>query len=208
MSIPWQPLEQGQVNPDLTAAMRGIGQDESNFTVSVWQNNLYQVVARAHGTGIVHLSVKRHDRRQIRNWRHLQQIKNEVCGEEREAMEIYPAESRLVDGANEYHLWVLPEGMRITDQIGFREGIVPTDEQIERFNAAGHKGRQEPWDEGLTTGRNENTPYMTAEQEATIAANIPTKPKAGDFGWCECGAPLDADGKCIRQPPCWARKDS
>ena len=200
----WKPLVPGVVNPDLIYAMRKIGQPETRVTS--WQNDIYQVVAREHEGGVVHLSIKRHDRGKARDWRHLQQIKNEVCGPEREGMEIYPAESRLVDGANEYHLWVLPESMKLTDQIGFREGVVPTDDQIDRFNEAGHKGRQEPWQDGLTTGRNPHTPYMTAEQEAQINDAIPTKPEAGDFGWCPCGAPLDEGGTCIRQPECWARK--
>jgi len=29
-----------------------------------------------------------------------------IVGEEHEAFEVYPAESRLVDTANQYHLWV------------------------------------------------------------------------------------------------------
>lgn len=48
-----------------------------------------------------------------------QQIKNEVIGEQREAVEIYPAESRKVDFTNTTHLWVLPEG----DMVPF--GMVP-----------------------------------------------------------------------------------
>jgi len=37
---------------------------------------------------------------------HFQQIKNEIIGPEYEATELYPAESRLVDSSEEYHLWV------------------------------------------------------------------------------------------------------
>lgn len=51
--------------------------------------------------------------RPIHNWRHLQRIKNELFGPEREAVELYPAESRLVDTTNSYWLWVMPEGKRI-----------------------------------------------------------------------------------------------
>ena len=49
----------------------------------------------------------------IKDWRHFQQIKNEIAGEEREAVEIYPAESRKVDTSNKWHLWVLPEGEKV-----------------------------------------------------------------------------------------------
>ena len=54
-----------------------------------------------------HLSIKRRDKEPIHDWRDLQEIKNQLCGPEIEAMEIYPAESRKVDSANQYHLWAL-----------------------------------------------------------------------------------------------------
>jgi hypothetical protein len=60
---------------------------------------------------ITHLSIKRHDREAIHDWRELQRIKNEICGPACEAVELYPAESRLMDTSNQFHLWVLPEGM-------------------------------------------------------------------------------------------------
>jgi hypothetical protein len=41
----------------------------------------------------------------VHDWRDLQRIKNELVGPECEAVELYPAESRLVDTANQYHLW-------------------------------------------------------------------------------------------------------
>ena len=57
--------------------------------------------------GIIHLSIKRHDREPVSDWRDMQEIKNQIVGKEHEAVEIYPADSRLVDTANQYHLWVL-----------------------------------------------------------------------------------------------------
>ena len=58
-----------------------------------------------------HLSIKRRDRAPIDEdrWRILQRIKNSLLGPEHEAVELYPAESRLVDTANQYHLWCLQE---------------------------------------------------------------------------------------------------
>lgn len=38
-----------------------------------------------------------------------QQIKNMIVGEEHESFELYPAESRLVDTAIQYHLWVFTD---------------------------------------------------------------------------------------------------
>jgi hypothetical protein len=70
--------------------------------------------------GWIHLSIRHNDRRAVRDWRQFQRIKNELVGEEREAMEIYPAESRLVDEANSYHLWVMPAGQQVP--VGFNEG--------------------------------------------------------------------------------------
>jgi len=82
-------------------------------------NNLYQVSVDEDIGGALHLSIVRRDRRPIRDWRHLQRIKNEIAGPDREAVEIYPAESRLVDTNNQYHLWVFPEGSGV--KIGFQE---------------------------------------------------------------------------------------
>ena len=59
---------------------------------------------------IIHLSIKRIDRSSYVPWRDLQRIKNEICGDQSEAIMLNPAEKRLVDTANQYHLWVLPEG--------------------------------------------------------------------------------------------------
>jgi hypothetical protein len=38
----------------------------------------------------------------------LQQIKNELIGPEHEALELFPAESRLINISNEFHLWAHP----------------------------------------------------------------------------------------------------
>jgi hypothetical protein len=129
----------------------------------------------------VHLSIKRFDRGPVRDWRHLQQIKNEVVGPEAEAFEIFPAESRLVDTANQYHLWAIPAqtGIDANDPqqavivipigptnadpdkaylvMGYQERLVASDEQVKAYNEQkGHKGKQEPWEDGLTTGAGRN----------------------------------------------------
>lgn len=44
------------------------------------------------------------------SWAEKQRIKNEIFGNERVAFEVFPKESELVDEANMYHIWVLPEG--------------------------------------------------------------------------------------------------
>ena len=82
-------------------------------------NNLYQVARRdpfpdevSGQIGFIHLSIKRHDKKPIVNWNHLQRIKNEIVGPEYEAVELFPAESRLVNMANQYHLWVLHDSSK------------------------------------------------------------------------------------------------
>lgn len=46
-------------------------------------------------------------------WSEKQRIKNELFGRERAAVEVFPAESKLVDAAMMYHLWILPEKMSL-----------------------------------------------------------------------------------------------
>lgn len=86
----------------------------------IWCNDKYQVnidFTPDHNFGpdvaLVHLSIKTLDKSAIHDWRDFQEIKNALCGAECEGIEIYPAESRLLDAANQYHLWVLPEGAKV-----------------------------------------------------------------------------------------------
>lgn len=92
--------------------------------IRVWINDIYQVaeneVTDDTGAKWIWLSIKRRDKKTVHDWRHLQRIKNELVGYEREAIEIYPPDSQLVDEANQYHLWVMPAGTH--SPVGFREG--------------------------------------------------------------------------------------
>ena len=93
-----QLLAAGVTREQLEAEARG---------ATYWINDLYQVERREHALGsTVHLCIRRRDGKPIfRDWRHFQAIKNQLIGEECEAVELYPAESRLVDSSNKYHLW-------------------------------------------------------------------------------------------------------
>lgn len=73
---------------------------------------------------MVHLSIKRRDKQPCRDWRDFQRIKNELVGPEAEGVEIYPAESRLVDLAAQFHLWVFTTGKL---PFGFDEGRLVSD---------------------------------------------------------------------------------
>ena len=92
----------------------------------IWMNDRYVVhVDRFDDGAVHHLSIRRVDRKAARDWRHFQQIKNELAGEDAEAVELYPAEDRLVDCANQFHLWCLPPGRRFP--LGFEERLVLDD---------------------------------------------------------------------------------
>lgn len=92
-----------------------------------WVSGVYHVALdkhTEHGFGkeveVWHLSIKRHDREPIGDWRVLQRIKSEIVGQETEALELYPAESRVVDTANQYHLYAFPGAMI---PVGFPKGM-------------------------------------------------------------------------------------
>jgi hypothetical protein len=74
-------------------------------TAPVFTNDTYTVQMEQVGP-FVHLSIRRNNWDTCKDWRHFQQIKNMLVGAENEAVELFPAESRLVDTANVYHLWV------------------------------------------------------------------------------------------------------
>lgn len=163
----WQPMK--RTPPPYNAALtEKLTPGES---IEVWSNDLYEVIKRTLPDGSSWLSINRWDREAIHDWRHFQQIKNEVCDPEQEGIELYPAESRLADSSNQYHLWVMPLGTKLP--IGFGEGLVTTDEQGRKFtDDPGHKGKQRPHEDGLTTGRGEQTPYMDDEQFAAQSRKV------------------------------------
>lgn len=165
---PWTPMRQGVLNPAYVSTVYGVTIPEGRrsiridqaqpdakrgherMLVEVWSNDLYEATAEHFGNGWAYLTLKRHDRRAVRDWRHLQSIKNEVCGPEREAFEIFPAESRLVDEANQYHLWVMPEGATLP--VGQRERQVGGAEGTQGRVRGEDRARQRPFQPGLSTG--------------------------------------------------------
>ena len=81
-----------------------------------WRNSFYLVFCKqlepARGIeGAVRLTIKHNQGKAVREWKHLQRIKNEIVGAEREAVEIFPPESMLVDLSKEHHLFVTPVGV-------------------------------------------------------------------------------------------------
>ncbi len=128
---PWTNFERGFIHVDIAdpktiADIRKM-MDTFNMTETecvntlleaekdeIWMNSRYQVNVRRNlpakglediAPVLVHLSIKRLDKGTFIPWRDKQRIKNELIGDEYEAVELYPAETRLVDTANQYHLW-------------------------------------------------------------------------------------------------------
>jgi hypothetical protein len=127
--LPWTPFVKAEDCPE-------IGDD------LIVLNSRYQVNVRYLGERpvfgkVVHLSIKRRDKKPLRSWRELQRIKNEICGEGCEAVEIFPAESRLVDSSNQYHVYVF-ESYRLP--FGFEDRFVS--------EQATHGAVQEPFEDG------------------------------------------------------------
>lgn len=110
----WEPFEEAKPVPSAHVIIDQARKlDATPF--KLFTNNLYQVAVyerEPYQDGwpmMIHLSIKRLDREAIHDWRDLQRIKNELVGPEHEAVELYPAESRLVDTANQYHLFVMAD---------------------------------------------------------------------------------------------------
>ena len=55
------------------------------------------------------LSVRRLDGQKIAEWADLQNIKNQVLGENGEAIQIFPAQDSAIDSVNQYHLFGAPD---------------------------------------------------------------------------------------------------
>ena len=146
IEVTWRTLAEDHEMSKTAAKklLRDIKKDE------IWMNNIYQVnIRRRTGQGffdssnevyngfpkengeVVWLSIKRLDKEPIHDWRDLQQIKNEVVGEEAEAIEIYPAESRKMDVANQYHLFAFTTKI----PIGFVGRAVESSAKAEQVGA-------------------------------------------------------------------------
>lgn len=131
----WEPLTQLQPHqtfrkPEVvaeTANHYGVSLDEANKLLDEEEakclffiNSLYQVsMSRVYvdwfgePKDIIQLCIRRRDGAMIWDWRHFQQIKNELCGEECEGLQLFPAESRKVDTSNKWHIWVVADGTRM-----------------------------------------------------------------------------------------------
>lgn len=153
----WQRLQPGEPVPKTAEQMRVMAEQTSlslgrKVTPAeleaelkrgdLWLNDKYQVGRRdcgpdGAGGRVIWLSIKRIDREPIHDWRDLQRIKSELCGPEAEGVELYPAESRVVDTANQYHLWVFTKARL---ELGWQKGERMTPEQAAVVGAKQREG--------------------------------------------------------------------
>lgn len=139
----WQQLERGylDIDPHTRDVISGH---------EIWMNDLYQVNVRRHiqppGAPLfTWLSIKRRDKHPIHDWRHFQWIKNQLVGEENAGVEVYPKESELVDGSNQYHLWVL-EDSALNFPFGFHDGRIVTETPLENGRQRSFPDNMKPHD--------------------------------------------------------------
>lgn len=151
----WEPLTR---RPDLERAHRAANEKLHHYD-EIWTNRLYCVFVRFDIEGLneslpfkfTWLSIKRHDKAPSSDWRHYQFIKNQLCGPESEGAQLFPAESRLIDGSNQYHLWVI-NAPGFSFPFGFNEGRMISEHPFPG-------GGQRPWPANLK-------PEDLEEQEA------------------------------------------
>jgi hypothetical protein len=87
-----------------------------------FHNGKYQAILKDDGDVTI-LTIRREDRRPVTDWRDVQWIKNQLLGPDVEAVQLFPAESRLVDTSNQFYLFAFKEpGFRFP--FGFQERMV------------------------------------------------------------------------------------
>lgn len=121
-----KPLKKTEIdinNPDKVIYQQLLPNEE------YWENEKYFVcVRRGLNMGsetkykVTHLSIRHQDRNNyLIDWREFQQIKNQLVGHKKWGFEIYPSEDHLVDGSNQFHIWVF-ESAEIQPPFGFFDG--------------------------------------------------------------------------------------
>jgi len=114
-SAPWKELTLSHVDDDKDAGGR----------VEHWWNDTYSVTRRVYGddpvfgsrSGMILLGISSEDGTARHDFRDFQKIKNQLAGEEWEAIELYPAESRLMDPSNYYMLWCFQVRIKVGPKI-------------------------------------------------------------------------------------------
>jgi hypothetical protein len=75
------------------------------------RNEIFAVMIRPAPGGVTHLAITSLSQDRP-TWWEAMRIKNELCGPEATAVEVYPPMANVIDEADMYHLWVLPEPLK------------------------------------------------------------------------------------------------
>lgn len=141
----WQPLQPA------TAHRNGVAVDFEPDT-EMWRNDQY-IVHRRTVEGhegvepMYHLSIRNADNSTRHDWRDFQRIKNQLAGPEYEGVELYPAESKKIDTANQYHLFCFPFPLGI----GWKERMVTNRDVTTAQEPGANQRNNEPIDGPLNT---------------------------------------------------------
>lgn len=99
----WNPFR----DISIEARIKGLNIDQWD---NVFQNNKFIVFVSNNierkGRKYTRVMVRRSDSKAIYSWQDLFKIKNELFGEETEAIQFFPPKSELVDSANLYWFWI------------------------------------------------------------------------------------------------------
>ena len=90
----------------------------------VVENGVFSVLLRDVETAlgvVVHAMITPADKVEP-TWPEKQRIKDEVIGRGRTAVEVMPPHDEIVNAADSWHLWVLPEGMALPFSLATRGG--------------------------------------------------------------------------------------
>jgi hypothetical protein len=90
----------------LEAIMKIAHMPEKHRLLNFEKNNIYSAQVIQYSDKKL-LGIRRHDQSTDIPWSHKQRIKNEIFGHDVQAIEIYPPEGDLIDGANMYWLWIM-----------------------------------------------------------------------------------------------------
>lgn len=108
---PWERRDLAVDHPQRAAL-----EPEEFWLAQCWLNNRYSVqrsVFVCDWGEVDHLWVRRHDGERVRSWIDLQQIKDNLLGPDRVALEVFPPAAELVDQAHMVHLWSPPLGFAL-----------------------------------------------------------------------------------------------
>ena len=94
---------------------RGVGRPDGwlREVRTAKKNAVFSVLVRDLPDGVMHLAVSSLSGTRP-TWHEMQRIKNELAGPEKTAVEVYPPADEVVDGADMFHIWVLPNGLQFS----------------------------------------------------------------------------------------------